>query len=96
MYHQNMVRMKKAVKKEFRELLEDQSDKYDNGEDVHKITVGELRILLTKWVAKAWKNLLVDKQAMIDTFEKTGLSLPIDGSQDHKMKFDDVENLVLE
>ena len=33
---------------------------------------------------------------MKDTFEKTGLSLPIDGSEDHKMKFDDVDEIVME
>ena len=50
------------------------------GEELHKITVGELRVLVTKWLAKSWERLVLDKQAMIDTFEKTGLSLPIDGS----------------
>ena len=91
-----MVRVKKDVKRDFRNLLETQSEKYEKGEEVHKITVGELRILVTKWLAKSWERLVSDKQAMIDTFEKTGLSLPIDGSRDHKMKFDDVDKLVME
>ena len=91
-----MVRIKKDMKRNFRDLIEKQSDKFDQGEEVHKITVGELRILVTKWLGDAWEKLVADKQAMIDTFEKTGLSLPIDGSQDQKMSFDDVDKIVME
>ena len=91
-----MVRIKKDVKHKFRGLLEEQSDKFDKGELVHKITVGELRLLVTQWLGDAWEKLVADKQAMVDTFEKTGLSLPVDGSQDEKMKFDDVEKFVME
>ena len=91
-----MVRLKKDIKRDFRALLEAQSDQYEKEELVHKISVGELRVLLTKWLAKSWERLVLDKQAMIDTFEKTGLSLPVDGSKDHKMKFDDVDKLVME
>ena len=84
------------MKRDFRNLLEAQSEKFEKGEEVHKITVGELRVMMTKWLAKSWERLVLDQQAMIDTFEKTGLSLPIDGSQDHEMKFDDVDEIVLE
>lgn len=91
-----MVRIKKDMKRQFRDLLEQQSEKFEKGELVHKITVGELRVLVTQWLAEAWEKLAADKQAMIDAFEKTGLSLPVDGSQDEKMKFDDVDKIIME
>jgi len=46
--------------------------------------------MISKWVAEAWKEVLVDRECMIETFRKTGLFLPIDGSQDHQMSFHDV------
>ena len=68
----------------------------EKGEEVHKITVSELRVLVARWLGEAWEKLPADKQAMVDTFEKTGLSLPIDGSDDEKMSFDDVDKIVME
>jgi hypothetical protein len=71
-------------------ILEKQCERLEKNYRVNKITVSQLRVLISKWVAEAWKEVLVDREFMIDTFRKTGLSLPIDGSQDHQMSFHDV------
>ena len=90
------VRIKKSVKADFRDLLEKQHEKFEKFGRVDKITVSQLRVMITKFVAKAWINVSGDRTAMRRTFEKPGLSLAIDGSQDHKMKFDDVDKIVME
>ena len=48
------------------------------------------------WVLLAQSTSNWGGKEMSDTFEKTGLSLPVDGFQDHKMKFDDVDEIVSE
>ena len=53
---------------------------------VKKLTIGELRVLIAKALDKAWKN-LCKTEMMKDAFKDVGLSLNIDGSQDHLMKF---------
>ena len=57
--------------------------------------MSELRIKITKWVAQAWREVAADKNFMAQTFRKTGLSLPIDGSKDEEMKFADVDAIVV-
>jgi hypothetical protein len=51
---------------------------------------------MTKWVAEAWEKLHKDHQdAIINTFRNVGLSLPIDGSQDHELSIRDLPNIVV-
>jgi hypothetical protein len=87
------VRVKKRVKKDFRALLDRQCKLLEENGRAKKINISQLRILISKWVGQAWAEVSADREFMIDTFRKTGLSLPIDGSKDHEMKFLDVENL---
>ena len=48
--------------------------------------VGERRIAITHAVAHAWSWLHAEKKnSIIKAFEQTGISLPADGSQDHKL-----------
>ena len=84
------VRIKKLVKKNFRALLEEQCEKLEKRGSVKKISVSQLRILISKWVSDAWKEVCAEKEFMVNTFRKTGLSLAIDGSQDGEMSFPDV------
>ena len=84
------VRVKRHVKKQFRALLERQCEKLEKHGHVKKIRVPELRVLVSKWVSQAWKDVSADHQFMVDTFRRTGLSLAIDGSEDSEMKFSDV------
>ena len=51
-------------------------------------TLGQLRVKITKALSKAWKEMLQHPTIMIRTFEKPGLTLPLDGSLDStKMHF---------
>ena len=51
-------------------------------------TQSELRIKTTKWVGDAWEEVCKDVDFMKGTFIKTGLSVNINGSEDHLIKFD--------
>ena len=82
-------------KKHFRDILSEQSKKLEKYGHVKKITVSELRVMITKWVAEAWREVSSDQKFMIDTFRKTGLSLAIDGSEDSEMSFADVGEIVV-
>ena len=50
---------------------------------------------ISRWVSDAWKEVSRDREFMVNTFRKTGLSLAIDGSEDGEMGFADVESIVV-
>jgi len=45
------VRVKKLVKKNFRSLLEEECETLEKHGHVKKITVSQLRVLISKWVS---------------------------------------------
>ena len=47
----------------------------------------QLRILTTRWVGEAYEEVCRDSEFMKGTFESTGLSLRLDGSEDDKIHF---------
>ena len=52
-----------------------------------KLTVGELRVVLINALWKAWGKMCDNPKQMIASFRDVGISLNIDGSEDHQMKF---------
>ena len=48
------------------------------------LSIGQLRVMITKALSKDWNEILQNPTIMIRAFEKTGLSLPLDGSLDSK------------
>ncbi|KAF8435609.1 hypothetical protein BGX38DRAFT_1333204 [Terfezia claveryi] len=61
------------------QVLEEREEEEDS--------IGMWRIAITHAVARAWEWLHQEKQAsIIKAFEQTGISLPPDGSQDHKLQ----------
>lgn len=90
------VRIKKLVKKRFRELLEEQHAKFEAGKLVKKLTVSDLRLRISTWVSDAWSEVIQDTEFMANTFKNTGLSLPIDGSQDDKIQIPGVGKIVVQ
>ena len=59
-----------------------------------KLTASDRRVLLTKWVGKAWQEVNQSKDAIIRSFKKCGISLDLSGSEDdYKMQSAD-EDLV--
>ena len=52
-----------------------------------KFSTGELRVMTAKALWSAWKDVL-EQKTIVRSFERTGFSLQIDGSEDAtKMKF---------
>jgi hypothetical protein len=80
-------------------IKEEHDDHYDQHMDeweAEKFNVGERRVLLTYWVAKAWKRLHSEyKETIIKTFQHVGLSLNPDGSQDEKLKIRDLPDITV-
>ena len=57
-------------------------------------TVGDRRVMLTKWVGQAWRELHAEKSDLIrSTFRKLGLSLAVDGSEDVELSIKDLPGM---
>ena len=57
-----------------------------------KISASQRRILFTKWVGQAWEELSANKDMIVRSFEKCGISVPIDGSEDSTIKIEGLED----
>lgn len=61
-----------------------------------KWSVRDRRVLITHWVTQAFKRVYIEhKDAIIASFKNVGLSLAIDGSEDHLLKVRDCPNLTI-
>jgi hypothetical protein len=74
--------------------IEELADQYIDEHEVEwvegRYSVGQRRVLLTKWVGQAWDDMHTEDGDMIrQAFRQVGLGLPIDGSQDHEIKIKD-------
>ena len=49
------------------------------------VSATDKRVLLTKWVAQAWEEVSSNKDTIVRSFKKCGISLAIDGSQDSEI-----------
>jgi hypothetical protein len=90
------VAINKPLKNRIKELSEIHYDNYMEEWENHKYTVGERRILVTHWVGQAWREFHKDKKSkelIVKTFEKLGLSLAVDGSQDEKLHVKDMPDI---
>ena len=83
----------KAYIAEYEDLwLEENFELWESG----KWSVGERRILMTHWVYKAFERVhLEHKNAIISCFKNVGLSLPVDGSEDHLLKIRDLPGITV-
>ena len=87
-----------AINKPLKAMLSDAAEKHysENFEkwQSNQYTVGERRIMLTNWVGEAWTKLHKEKGHVIrETFRKLGLSLAVDGSEDHEISVKDINDL---
>ena len=61
-----------------------------------KYTVGERRVMLTHWVARAWKRLHIEyKDTIIAAFRNVGMSLNPDGSEDGELKIKALDEITV-
>ena len=54
------------------------------------IPAGERRVLLTRWVAQAWEEVSANRDMVIRSFRKCGISLPIDGTLDSEINLEGI------
>ena len=77
------VAINKPLKDRIAELAEIYYDTYKDQWIENKYTVGDRRVMLTKWVGQAWDDLhCYNSKSIRQAFRDVGLSLPTDGSQD--------------
>jgi hypothetical protein len=89
-----------TINKIIKQYIEDAEDQWVDNHlkewDEGKFSVGDRRVLLTHWVAEAWKRLYEEHQdAIIKTFQNVGLSLPTDGLKDYLLKIRDLPNMTI-
>jgi transposase-like protein len=83
-----------AVNRSLKARIEELADRYIDEHEVEwvegRYSVGDRRVLLTKWVGQAWEDMHTEDGDMIrQAFKQVGLGLPVDGSQDHEIKIKD-------
>jgi hypothetical protein len=80
-------------------IKEEADDHYDNHIEqwtAGKYTVGERRIMLTHWVARAWKRLHLEyKDTIITAFRSVGMSLNPNRSNDIELKIKALDGIVV-
>ena len=72
--------------------IEEHFDEWEAG----KWSVGDRRVLLTEWVAKAFERVHLEyKDAIITYFKNISLSLLVNSSENHLLKVWDCPNLTI-
>ena len=84
----DMAPFKAFVKQLADQHIHDNLDAYVQG----TISAKERRVLFTKWVGEAWERVCQQKEAVIRSFRKCGISLPIDGSMDSEINIKGLES----
>ena len=85
-----------ALNKPFKQYLQDFTERYvDERVDIETWSVSDKRVMVTHVVAQAWNVFCQEKRLLIQkSFQDVGLTLPLDGTQDHKLRikgFDRIE-----
>jgi hypothetical protein len=83
-----------VVNRSLKARIEELADRYIDEHEIEWVegtySVGDRRVLLTKWVGQAWEDMHTEDGDMIrQAFKQVGLCLPVDGSQDHEIKIKD-------
>ena len=79
---------KAAVEREATKHLQENLNSYVEG----RINASEHRVLFTKWVGAAWEELLSKTEMIVRSFEKCGISVAPDGSEDGKINIIGLES----
>ena len=83
---------KDAVKQQFEKHLEENLQQYTEG----KISASERRVLVTKWVGKAWTEVGSNRDMVVHSFKKCGIPLSLDGSEDGEIHIKSIEEYELQ
>ena len=82
---------KAAIEERATTHLQDNLHQYVSG----KISASERRILFTKWVGQSWEEISANKAMIVRSFEKCGISVPIDGTNDSAINISGLDNYVV-
>ena len=77
---------KDAVRQRFEKYHEENLQRYTEG----KMSASERRVLVTKWLGKAWKEVGSNRDMVVRSFKKCGISLSLDGSESREIR---IENM---
>ena len=80
--------LKRRVETAAAQHMQENLEGYLNG----KFTAGERRVLLTQWVGQAWEELSSDREMVIRSFKKCGISTAADGSEDFQIHLEGMED----
>ena len=83
---------KAAVEREATKHLQENLNSYVEG----RINASERRVLFTKWVGAAWEELSSKMDMIVRSFEKCGISVAPDGSEDEKINIIGLEDYNVE
>ena len=79
---------KGVVRQQFEKHLEENLQRYTEGE----ITASERRILITKWIGNAWAEVSSNRDMVVRSFRKCGISLLLDGSENGDVHIESMED----
>ena len=82
-----------SVNKPFKEEVKRQHEKHmsDNLQLYKsKLSAWQRRVLLTKWAAEAWKEINRNKETVIRSFKKCGVSLTLDGKENDEINIEGI------
>ena len=57
-----------------------------------KLTASDRRVLLTKWVGRPWQEVSQNKDAIVRSFKKCGISLDLSGSENNEINIEGIPN----
>ena len=82
---------KDVVRQQFEKHLEENLQRYTEG----KISAPERRLLVTKWVGKVWTQVDSNRDMVVRSFKKCGISLSLDGSKNGEIHIESIEEYKL-
>ena len=72
--------------------VQDNLEQYLNG----KFTASERRVLLTGWIGQAWEDISSNKEMIVRSFKKCGISVAADVSEDSEIPIEGLEDYMIE
>ena len=82
---------KDVVRQQFEKHLEENLQRYTEG----KISAFQRRVLVTKWVGKAWAEVGSIRDMVANSYKICGISLPLDGSEYGEIHIESIEEYEL-
>ena len=87
-----------AINKPLKDWIKELSEiHYDNNMEQWehgKYSIGDWRIMITKWVGQAWQELhLEQSHIIVKAFRRVGFTLAIYGSEDEELHVKDILNI---